>query len=40
MMIFDELCYAHFRDVYRFAIWLTGNPSEAEGITSETYIRA
>jgi len=40
MMTFEELYSAHARDVYRFAMWLTGNPSEAEDITSETFVRA
>lgn len=35
-----EALYAHYsRDIYRFALYLCGNPAEAEDITSETFVR-
>lgn len=35
----EELYKRHFRDVYQFACWLSGNPHQAEDIASETFIR-
>ncbi|MBN2245441.1 MAG: RNA polymerase sigma factor [Candidatus Aminicenantes bacterium] len=40
MINFKDLYESYANEVYRFALWLTGNPSEAEDITSETFIRA
>lgn len=40
MINFKELYESYANDVYRFALWLTGEGSEAEDITSETFIRA
>lgn len=40
MMTFEELYATHFADVYRFATWLCGDPTEAEDLTSETFVRA
>lgn len=40
MINFQNLYESYGNDVYRFALWLAGNPSEAEDITSETFIRA
>jgi RNA polymerase sigma-70 factor (ECF subfamily) len=40
MIKFSDLYESHGDDVYRFALWLAGNRSEAEDITSETFIRA
>lgn len=40
MLNFQELYESHAPDVYRFALWLAGDSSEAEDITSETFIRA
>jgi RNA polymerase sigma factor (sigma-70 family) len=40
MINFKELYETYANEVYRFALWLAGNPSEAEDITSETFIRA
>jgi RNA polymerase sigma-70 factor, ECF subfamily len=37
---FSELYQKHAADVYRFALYLTGEKSEAEDITSETFVRA
>ena len=37
---FGELYERYARDVLRFAWYLTGNRSEAEDITSETFVRA
>jgi len=37
---FHQLYESHAADVYRFAYWLAGDSSEAEDITSETFIRA
>jgi RNA polymerase sigma-70 factor (ECF subfamily) len=40
MLNFQDLYEAYATQVYRFAFWLAGNSSEAEDITSETFIRA
>lgn len=40
MLTFHELYERHAQDVYRFAYWMCGDPSEAEDITSETFVRA
>jgi len=40
MLNFQDLYEANAPDVYRFALWMTGNRYEAEDITSETIIRA
>jgi RNA polymerase sigma-70 factor (ECF subfamily) len=40
MMTFEQLYTTHFSDVYRFAVWLTRDTTEAEDVTSETFIRA
>jgi RNA polymerase sigma-70 factor (ECF subfamily) len=40
MMTFDQLYQAYYKDVYRFALWLSRNQSEAEDLTSETFVRA
>lgn len=37
---FHEVYARYAEAVYRFALWLTGNPDEARDITSETFIRA
>jgi RNA polymerase sigma-70 factor (ECF subfamily) len=37
---FHQLYETYSADVYRFAFWLCGNHSEAEDLTSETFIRA
>ena len=39
-MDFEELYDSYSTDVYRFALWLAGNSSEAEDVTSETFVRA
>ncbi len=39
-MTFEELYRRHFPDVHRFALYLTGDPAEAEDIASETFARA
>ena len=39
-MTFEELYRRYFADVHRFALYLTGNPAEAEDIASETFVRA
>jgi RNA polymerase sigma-70 factor, ECF subfamily len=36
---FSELYQAHSRDVYRFAVFLSGDPDLAEDIASETFVR-
>jgi RNA polymerase sigma-70 factor (ECF subfamily) len=36
---FHELYSRHADDVYRFALWLTGNPHDARDIASETFVR-
>jgi RNA polymerase sigma-70 factor (ECF subfamily) len=40
MLSFHELYSSYAEDVYRFAYWLAGNASDAEDITSETFVRA
>ena len=40
MINFKDLYDSHADDVYRFSLWLSGESSEAEDITSETFIRA
>jgi RNA polymerase sigma-70 factor (ECF subfamily) len=40
MLNFQELYESYASDVYRFALWLAGDRSEAEDITSETFVRA
>jgi RNA polymerase sigma-70 factor (ECF subfamily) len=37
---FDALYKKHAADVYRFALYLSGERGEAEDITSETFVRA
>ena len=40
MINFQDLYESFGNEVYRFALWLAGDPLEAEDITSETFIRA
>jgi RNA polymerase sigma-70 factor (ECF subfamily) len=40
MVGFHELYERHWRHVYRFALFLSGNPAEADDLTSETFVRA
>ena len=40
MINFQDLYESYATEVYRFTLWLTGDSSEAEDITSETFIRA
>ena len=40
MINFQDLYKSYAADVYRFSLWLAGDSSEAEDITSETFIRA
>lgn len=39
MTVFSELFQAHSRDVYRFALFLSGDHDLAEDIVSETFVR-
>jgi RNA polymerase sigma-70 factor (ECF subfamily) len=39
MTRFDDLYESYSRDVYRFALYLSGNAALAEDVTSETFIR-
>jgi RNA polymerase sigma-70 factor, ECF subfamily len=39
-MDFESLYRAHARDVYRFALFLTGREDDADDITAETFVRA
>src|SRR5499427_9733501 len=39
MTQFRELYQTYARDVYRFALYLTGDPALADDVTSETFIR-
>lgn len=40
MLSFHELYERHARDVFRFALFLTGNAAAADDLTSETFVRA
>ncbi len=40
MINFKDLYESYVTEVYRFSLWLAGDSSEAEDITSETFIRA
>ncbi len=40
MLNFHDLYETYSVDVYRFALWITGDPYEADDITSETFVRA
>jgi len=40
MTDFHQLYTRYARDVHRFAVYLSGSPSLAEDITSETFLRA
>ncbi|MGE5242878.1 MAG: RNA polymerase sigma factor [Betaproteobacteria bacterium] len=40
MLTFHELYERHYRDVYRFALFLTADPSRAEDLAADTFVRA
>jgi RNA polymerase sigma-70 factor (ECF subfamily) len=40
MISFHALYERHWRDVYRFALFLSGNPTHAEDLASDTFVRA
>jgi RNA polymerase sigma-70 factor (ECF subfamily) len=40
MLSFQDLYETYARDVYRFALWITGDRCEAEDIMSEAILRA
>ena len=40
MLNFQDLYETYATEVYRFALWLSGDRSEAEDIASETMVRA
>jgi RNA polymerase sigma factor (sigma-70 family) len=40
MLNFEDLYESYVTEVYHFAYWLSGNRSEAEDITSETFVQA
>ena len=40
MLKFEDLYESYAADIYRFALWLSGDSLEAEDIASETLIRA
>jgi RNA polymerase sigma factor (sigma-70 family) len=40
MVGFHELYERHWRDVYRFALFLSGDPTHAEDLASDTFVRA
>jgi len=39
-MTFEHLYNTYFPDVYRFAVWLTHDSTQAEDVASETFVRA
>jgi len=40
MLTFDHVYRTYFQDVYRFTLWLSRDPSLADDLTSETFVRA
>lgn len=40
MLTFQDLYETYAAEVYRFALWLTGDTFDAEDITSDTFVRA
>ena len=40
MTDFGDLYRHHAQDVFRFALYLSGNHAEAEDLTAETFVRA
>ncbi len=40
MINFQDMYESYAKEIYRFSLWLAGDSSEAEDITSETLIRA
>lgn len=40
MEAFQELYERHYPDVYRFALFLTGDPARAEDLAADTFVRA
>jgi RNA polymerase sigma-70 factor (ECF subfamily) len=40
MLTFQDLYESYSSEIFRFALWLSGDIYEAEDITSETFIRA
>jgi RNA polymerase sigma-70 factor (ECF subfamily) len=40
MMTFEQLYKTYFKEIYRFALWLCRDESEAEDLASETFVRA
>lgn len=40
MLSFEEIYISYSPDVYRFSVWLSGNVTDAEDITAETFARA
>jgi RNA polymerase sigma factor (sigma-70 family) len=40
MDAFTALYERHYQDVYRFALFLTGDPARAEDLASDTFVRA
>jgi len=40
MLSFEELYVSYSPEIYRFAIWLSGDANDAEDITAETFTRA
>jgi RNA polymerase sigma-70 factor (ECF subfamily) len=37
---FEAIYARHYRDVYRFALFLTSDPARAEDLAAETFVRA
>ena len=40
MLKFQNIYNLYSKDIYRFAVWLSGDSQEAEDITSKTFINA
>ena len=40
MDVFEQVYRRHYQDVFRFALFLTGDPTLAEDLASDTFVRA
>ena len=40
MVGLEEIYRRYSRDVYRYAYWISGDATEAEDLTSESFVRA
>ena len=40
MLTFEDIYQNYYQDIYRFSLWLSHDPSVADDVTSETFVRA